>query len=86
MTITTGQLTVGTTPVQIDGTSTSNYKLHIHNADNQANLYLGNATVSASTGLILPKQDSTELNLYPGETIWVVSDTTNHLVSWLKQV
>jgi hypothetical protein len=86
VTITTGQLTVGLTPVQIDGTSNSNYKLHIHNADNQANLFIGDATVSASTGLILIKQDSTELNLYPGETVWIVSETTNHLVSWLKQV
>lgn len=86
MTITTGQLTVGLTPVQIDGTANSNYKLHIHNADNQANLFLGNETVTPSTGLILIKQDSTDLNMYPGESIWVVSDTTNHLVSWLKQV
>jgi hypothetical protein len=86
MTISTGQLLVGLTPVQVDGTSTSNYKLHIHNADNQANLFIGDETVSASTGLILIKQDSTELNLYPGETVWIVSETTNHLVSWLKQV
>jgi hypothetical protein len=86
MAISTGQLTVGTIPVQIDSTSTSNFKMHIHNADPQANLYLGNGNVSTTNGLILAKSDSTILDCYPGETIWVVSETEGHLVSWLKQV
>lgn len=85
MPITSGHLTVGTTAVQIDGSYVSNYRLHVHNADNQENLYLGGPDVSTSNGLVLPKQDSTELLMSPGDSLWVVSSSTNHLVTWLKQ-
>jgi hypothetical protein len=84
--ITTGQILVGTTPTQIDGTSNSNFKIHIHNLDNTDTLYIGNGDVTVSDGLGLPKLDSLELNCYPGESIWVVSPKAGHLVSWLKQV
>lgn len=86
MAISTGQLTVGTTPLQIDGTSNSSFKIHIHNLDNTDTLFIGNGDVSTSNGLGLPKLDSIELNCYPGETIWVVSPKSGHLISWLKQV
>jgi hypothetical protein len=86
MAITTGQLNVGITAVQIDGTSNSNYKLHIHNMDNTDTLFIGNGNLTTANGLGLPKLDSIELNCYPGETIWVVSPKTGHSVSWLKQV
>lgn len=86
MAISTGQLTVGTTPVQIDGTSNSNYKIHIHNMDNTDTLYIGNGDVSITNGLGLPKLDSVELQCYPGESIFVVSPKSGHLISWLKQV
>lgn len=86
MAISTGQLTVGTTPVQIDGTSNSNFKIHIHNLDNTDTLFIGNGDVSTTNGMGLPKLDSLELNCYPGESIWVVSPKSGHLISWLKQV
>lgn len=86
MAISTGQLIVGTTPVQIDGTSTSNYRLHIHNMDNTENIYIGNGDVSITNGLALPKMDSLDLVCYPGETIFVVSSKSAHQISWLKQV
>jgi hypothetical protein len=84
MAITSGQLTVGTTAVQIDGTSVSNYRLHVHNTDNQQNLYLGGPDVTISNGLILEKLDSTELIISPGDALWVVSSSSNHLVSYMK--
>jgi hypothetical protein len=84
MAISSGQVTVGTTRVQIDGTSTSVYRLHIHNNDNQINLYLGGSDVTTSNGLILEKSDSTEIQVPPGDSVWVVSSSTSHLVSWLK--
>ena len=86
MAISTGQLEVGTTPVQIDGTSNSNFKLHIHNLDNTDTLFLGNGNVSITNGMGLPKLDSIELECYPGETVWVVSPKSGHHISWLKQV
>lgn len=84
MAISSGQLTVGTTAVQIDGTSNSVYRLHIHNDDNQANLYLGGSDVTTSNGLIMQKLDTTEIQVSPGDAVWVVSSSTNHLVSYLK--
>lgn len=84
MPISSGQVVVGTTPVQIDGTSVSNFKLHIHNDDNQNNLFIGNSNVTISNGLILQKLDSTELNLSPNDHIYLVSSSANHLVSYLK--
>ena len=84
MPISSGQVTVGTTRVQIDGTSTSVYRLHIHNNDNQVNLYLGGSDVTTANGLILQKTDSTEIQVSPGDSVWVVSSSNNHLVSYLK--
>jgi hypothetical protein len=84
MSITSGQVTAGTARVQIDGTSSSVYRLHIHNDDNQANLFLGGPDVTVSNGLILPKLDSTELMIPPGDALWVVSSAGTHLVSYLK--
>jgi len=84
MAITSGHVTVGTTAVQIDGANVSNYRLHIHNSDNQANLYLGGPDVSTNNGLILEKLDSTELIISPGDAVWVVSSSNNHLVSYMK--
>lgn len=84
--ITTGQLTVGTVAVQIDGTSANNFKLHIHNMDNTDTLYIGNQDVTVNTGLGLTKLDSLELDCYPLESIWVISPKAGHLVSYLKQV
>ena len=84
--ITTGQLTVGTTPQQIDGTSVSNFKLHIHNLDNTDTLYIGGPDVTITNGLGLPKLDSIELECYPLESIWVVSSKVGHIISYLKQV
>lgn len=84
--ITTGQLTVGTVATQIDGTSNSNFKMHIHNMDNTDTLFIGNQDVTATTGLGLPKLDSLELECYPLETVWVVSNKAGHQVSYMKQV
>jgi hypothetical protein len=84
MPISSGQITVGTTAVQVDGTSQSVYRLHIHNNDNQVNLYLGGPNVTTANGLILEKSDTTEIQVPPGDAVWIVSSSTNHIVSYLK--
>lgn len=86
MALTTGQVTVGTTAVQIDGTSNSSFRMHIHNMDNSATLFIGGPDVTASNGLGLPKLDSIELQLYPLDAVWVVSTQDGHQISYLKQV
>jgi hypothetical protein len=84
MAISSGQVTAGTARVQIDGTSSSVYRLHIHNNDNQISLYLGGSDVTTANGLILEKTDSTEIQVSPGDSVWVVSSSASHLVSYLK--
>ena len=85
MAITSGQITVGTSVMQVDGTSANPSRLHVHNNDNTADLFLGNATVTTATGLRLMKLDSIELELNPGESLYAISAGGSHAVSWLRQ-
>lgn len=84
--LTTGQMTVGTVAVQLDGTSNSNWRIHIHNHDQTDALYIGNGDVTVLNGLRLGKEDHLELVMNPGETLHVVSTKAGHTMSYLKQV
>lgn len=84
--LTTGQMTVGTVASQLDGTSASMWRIHIHNHDSTDALYIGNGDVSPTTGLQVPKLDSIELTMNPGESLHVVSTKAGHVMSYLKQV
>ena len=85
MAITSGQLTVGTSRVQIDGCSANPSTLHVHNNDNTNDLFLGNAAVTTSNGMRLLKLDSIELTLNAGEALYAISASGSHAVSWLRQ-
>ncbi len=81
-----GQMSVGTVPSRVDGISNNPVILHIHNNDNTDNLYLGNESVTTSTGMILSKLDSIELTMHQGNTVWVVSNKAGHQASWIAQI
>jgi hypothetical protein len=85
MAINSGQLSVGTSATAIDGISTSPSRLHVHNNDNTADLFLGNGSVTTSNGLRLAKLDSIELIMNPGEALHAVSASGSHAISWLRQ-
>ena len=85
MAITSGQQTIGTTRQLVDGISPNPSRLHIHNMDNSVDLYLGNNTVTITTGLRLEKLDSIELVMNPGESLYAVSSAGTHTISWLRQ-
>ena len=85
MAITSGHTTIGLTATQIDGSSPNPSRIHIHNNDNQQNLFIGGAGVTTTTGLLLEKTDSIELTLNPGESLYGVSTQDGHVVSWLRQ-
>lgn len=85
MAITSGQISAGTTRQQIDGTSTNPFRLHIHNNEATTTLYVGNQDVTIDNGLRLESKDSLEIQMNPGESIYIVSTTNNHDVSWLRQ-
>ena len=86
MAITTGQLSVGTARVQIDGSSVSDWRLHIHNMDNTDAIYIGNETVTTANGFSLFGKDSVEMQCYPNEHIFVIATKAGHSISFLKQV
>jgi hypothetical protein len=83
--ITSGQITVGTSRVQVDGSSANPSSIHIHNNDNTNDLFLGNGEVTTSNGLRLQKLDSIELTLNPGESLYAISAGGSHSASWLRQ-
>jgi hypothetical protein len=85
MALTSGQITVGTSAVQIDGISVNPSRLHIHNNDNTNDLFIGNASVTTSNGLRLMKLDSLELIMNPGESVYAISASGSHAASWLRQ-
>jgi hypothetical protein len=85
MAITSGQIIAGTTRQQVDSSSTNPFRLHIHNNEATTTLYVGNQDVTVDNGLRLESKDSLEIQMNAGETIFIVSTSNNHNVSWLKQ-
>ena len=83
--ITSGQTTIGQTPTLIDGLEVMPFRIRIHNDDNTADMYLGNANVTTSNGYLVLKQESIDLIINPLEALYAVSSQNGHKVSWLKQ-
>ena len=86
MAITSGQVTIGLTPTLVDGTSNSNFKLWVHNANNDDTIYLGNSGVSPTNGFQLLKLETIELEMNPLESIYAVSTKEGLKLHYLKQV
>lgn len=84
MSITSGRVTVGTSPVQIDGNSVNPFVLYIHNESSTKSLFLGNGTVDLANGFAIDKSSVQSFTLQPNQSLWMVSDTTDHPVSWLR--
>ena len=85
MAITTGQLSVTTTPVAVNVPNVMPMRIHIHNNDVTNNLLVGNGNVTSSNGMILPKLDSVELVLNPNEVIYLVAASGTISASYLAQ-
>jgi hypothetical protein len=83
--VSSGQLSVGLTPTQVDGQSPNPSVLHIANNDNTSAVFIGNDSVTISTGLKLEKLERITITLHPGESLYAVSDKTGHIVSFLRQ-
>lgn len=84
--ITTGQVVVGLTPTLVDGTFNSNFKLIIHNMNNEDAIYLGDETVTPTTGLQLLKLETIQLDLNPLEQVYAISTKAGLTLGYLKQV
>jgi hypothetical protein len=84
MSITTGQLTIGTTAVQIDGNDVNPVMLKVHNLDATKQLFIGGANVTTANGYVLDKGEQLDFTLPAGESIFMISSGNNHQISWMK--
>ena len=83
--ITSGQLTITTTRVKIDGTAPAPCFLVIHNSGSNA-VVIGNETVTENTGFKLHANDTIQFSLPAGESLYAVSSSGSHDISWLRIV
>jgi hypothetical protein len=84
--ITTGHTTIGLTASLIDGTSNSDFRLTVHNADNTAKVYVGGPGVTINNGLGIEKLTTMQFDMYASQELYAVSDKTGHIIHWMKQV
>jgi hypothetical protein len=84
MAITSGQMTIGITPQQIDGLSTNYHNLIIQNDSNTTKLLIGGPNLTIANGMKLGAGQTVQINVPPLQGLWIVSDTENHAVSWLR--
>ena len=82
--IESGRLTVGTTPVQVDGLGVSPIRIYIHNEESTKTLFVGNGTVSTLNGFGIDKSSVQDFLIFPGQSLWMVSESAGHIVSYLR--
>jgi hypothetical protein len=86
MPLSTSHVTVTTSPTLLVAGDTNPVLVHLHLHDNTDNVYIGNSTVTTSTGLRLIKQDSFEISLAPGNALYAIITTSTATISVLRQV
>lgn len=84
MAVSSGQMTIGTIAQQIDGLATSPYYLIIQNDSNTSKLCIGGSNVTISNGMKLAGNQFVEMRIAPLDNVWIVSDSENHPVSWIR--
>jgi hypothetical protein len=81
--ITTGQATVTSTRVQIDGTSENPFRVVLHNSGTNA-IYLGNENVTANDGFNLHTNTTIVLELPPLTALYAIAASGSHELSWMR--
>lgn len=84
MAITSGQMVVGTTAVQVDGNSTGWSHMHIKNLDNTDHLYVGGSNLTLANGYHINKQEFFEFDIPPGESVWLLASAGSIDVAWMR--
>jgi hypothetical protein len=83
--ISNGWTQIGLTATPIDGVHNQPSRITIHNNDNATDIYLGGSGVTATSGLLLLKEQSYQFTLNPLEQLYAVSTKTGHVISWMRQ-
>lgn len=86
MSITSGQLSVGTTAIEISGHSVNHIKTTVRSHEHGAGkkIWVGNSTVTPLTGMLLGDQAITFL-LNPMEHLHAVTDSGTALLGFVRQ-
>jgi len=84
-TINYGQVTVGTTAVQLTSTSTPlNFGIVVKaDPNNSGNVYVGDSSVSTSNGYLLTPGESISFEIDDVSKVYVVADTDNQKIYWI---
>lgn len=85
-----GQVSVGTSAIVIDGTligaaGGNPYRLVIHNNDNTDAMYLGGSAVTTTTGLMVDKGVMMSFTVSPTDRLYAVAVKEGHVISWLTE-
>jgi len=86
MALITSQVTVTTNATLLVTADTNPISVHLHLHDNTDNVYIGTSAVTTATGLRLIKQDSFEIQLMPGNSLYAIITTGTATVSIMKQI
>jgi hypothetical protein len=84
--ISSGQVTVGTAATLIDGTSTSDFRLTIHNMNNDDGIFIGGKGVTIANGIQLLKLETIQFDMSPMSELYAVANKANLKLGFLKQV
>lgn len=84
MSVSTGQVVVGITRVQIDGNDINPVTLLIHNLDSTKDLFIGGSDVTTANGYVINKGEELAINLPASTSIYMVSSGNDHNVSWMR--
>ena len=82
MPITNGAVTVGTAATLISHAGVNPGLLHISNLDNTDTIFIGGATVAVNAGHTLPKNETEDFTIYPGQSLYAISSKTGHSVAY----
>jgi hypothetical protein len=78
MALETKQVTVGTAAVQIFGPTNNPRHVLLHNAEKSGNNFIwfgGSSAVTTSTGAHLDNSDTYQLILWPGSSLWTITNS-----------
>lgn len=84
MAITNGNQTIGTAITQVDGLSTFQSTLFVHNNDTTKDLLIGGPNMTAANGVPLAKLQYIEIPVPPLEAVYLMASSGEISVSWMR--
>jgi hypothetical protein len=77
MTMTTAQISVTTSPTLLCAANAMSQRVTVHNNETSQQIFLGDSSVTTSTGIHLDGKEERQIILNPGEGLWGIAANTN---------